>query len=99
PAIIAGQGTIGLEIFRQVPGVEAAIVPIGGAGLIVGRPFAIRTLNPGVRIFGVEPERAASFTAAMKAGSPVEIALKPTLADGLSVPKVGETAFRLARDM
>jgi threonine dehydratase len=99
PAIIAGQGTIGLEIFRQVPGIDAVIVPIGGAGLIAGVALAIKTLNPAVRIFGVEPERAASFTAAVKAGGPVEIALKPTLADGLGVPKVGAQAFRLARDL
>jgi threonine dehydratase len=99
PAIIAGQGTIGLEIARQVPEVEAVIVPVGGAGLVAGIALALKSVKPEVRIFGVEPERAASFTAALAAGKPVQITMKPTLADGLSVPKVGENAFRLARDL
>ena len=97
PAIIAGQGTIGLEIARQVPDLDAVIVPIGGAGLIAGVGLALKTLKPQVKIIGVEPERAASFTAALEAGKPIQIEMKPTLADGLSVPKVGENAFRLAR--
>jgi len=99
PAIIAGQGTIGLEIAAQVPDVDAVIVPVGGAGLIAGMALALKTLKPGVKIFGVEPERAASYTAALAAGHPVVVQLKPTLADGLSVAKVGENAFRLARDL
>jgi len=99
PAIIAGQGTIGLEIAAQVPQVDALIVPIGGAGLIAGIALALKTLRPDVRIIGVEPERAASFTAALAAGHPVEIKMQPTLADGLTVPKVGENAFRIARDL
>lgn len=97
PPIIAGQGTIGLEIARQVPEVDAVVVPIGGGGLIAGIAVALKALKPGVRIIGVEPERAASFTAALRVGAPVEVALNPTLADGLSVPKVGANAFALAR--
>jgi threonine dehydratase len=99
PAIIAGQGTIGLEIIEQVRDVDAVIVPIGGAGLIAGVALALKTLRPEVKVIGVEPERAASFSAAMAAGEPVEFDLQPTLADGLSVPKVGENAFRLAREL
>jgi threonine dehydratase len=99
PAIIAGQGTIGLEIAAQVPETEAVIVPIGGAGLIAGVGLALKHLKPGVKVIGVEPERAASFTAARQAGKPVLIEMKPTLADGLSVPKVGENAFAMARDL
>ena len=97
PAIIAGQGTIGLELARQVPHLDAVIVPIGGAGLIAGMALALKTLKPGVKVIGVEPERAASYTAALEAGHPVETELRPTLADGLSVPKVGQNAFQLAR--
>ena len=97
PAIIAGQGTIGLEIVRQVPNLDAVVVPIGGAGLVAGVALALKTLKPQASIIGVEPERAASFSAALKAGKPVTIEMKPTLADGLSVPKVGENAFNLAR--
>ena len=97
PAIIAGQGTMGIEIVQQVPEVEAIIVPIGGAGLVAGVALAVKTLKPSVQIIGVEPERAASFTAAARAGHPVKIQMRPTLADGLSVPKVGANAFELAR--
>ena len=96
PAIIAGQGTMGIEILRQVPDVDAIIVPIGGAGLIAGVSLAAKKLKPSVQIIGVEPERAASFTAALAAGKPVKIQMKPTLADGLSVPMVGANAFALA---
>jgi threonine dehydratase len=98
PDIIAGQGTLGIEILEQVPATDAIIVPIGGAGLIAGIALAAKTLKPTIEIIGVEPERAASFTAAMAAGHPVKIQMKPTLADGLSVPKVGENAFALARN-
>jgi threonine dehydratase len=99
PAIIAGQGTIGLEIAAQVPEVEAVIVPVGGAGLIAGLALALKTLKPGVMVIGVEPERAASFTAALAAGHPVPFEMTPTLADGLAVPCVGDNAFHLARGL
>ncbi|MGO8835817.1 MAG: threonine ammonia-lyase [Limisphaerales bacterium] len=99
PAIIAGQGTLGLEIADQVPDVDAMVVPIGGAGLIAGVALALKTLKPGVKIIGVEPERAASFTAAMQAGKPVRVEVRPTLADGLSVPQVGGNAFAIARGL
>lgn len=98
PAIIAGQGTMGMEIAAQVPDLDAVIVPVGGAGLIAGTALALKHLKPHVRLIGVEPERAASFTAALQAGHPVRVDLKPTLADGLSVPKVGENAFAVARE-
>ncbi len=97
PAIIAGQGTIGLEILEQVPDVDAVIVPVGGAGLIAGIALAIKSLKPQVKVYGVEPKRVASLTAALAAGRPVMADIKPTLADGLAVPKVGEHAFALAR--
>jgi threonine dehydratase len=99
PDIIAGQGTLGWEVASQVPDLDAIIVPIGGAGLIAGVGLALKTLKPKVKIIGVEPECAASFTAACAAGKPVAVEMKPTLADGLAVPKVGANAFRLARDL
>jgi len=99
PAIIAGQGTIGLEIAAQARDLDAVIVPVGGAGLIAGVALALKTLKPRVKVIGVEPERAASFTAALAAGRPVEFPLEATLADGLAVPKVGEKAFGLARKL
>jgi threonine dehydratase len=99
PPIIAGQGTMGLEILQQVPDLDAVIIPVGGAGLIAGVSVAIQHLKPNVAIIGVEPERAASFTAAVKAGGPVQVEMKPTLADGLAVAKVGEHAFATARSL
>jgi threonine dehydratase len=99
PAIIAGQGTLGLEIARQVPDLDAIIIPIGGGGLLAGVGLALKSLKPNVKIFGVEPERAASFQAAMVAHKPVPFEMKPTLADGLSVPQVGDNAFRIGRPL
>lgn len=96
-AVIAGQGTIGLELLEQVPDVDAVVVPIGGGGLIAGVGLAIKTLRPEVEIIGVEPRHAASFAAAKAAGRPVPVKMKPTLADGLAVPQIGERAFALAR--
>ena len=72
-------------------------VPIGGAGLIAGISCAIKTLKPDVAVYGVEPEFAASYTAALKAGKPVPAKITPTLADGLAVPVVGPHAFEVAR--
>jgi len=97
PHIIAGAGTMGLEILEQVPDVAAVIVPVGGAGLIAGTAVAIKSLRPDVRIIGVEPENIPSLREAMAAGKPVQTQLRgATLADGLLVPKVGLNAFHLA---
>jgi threonine dehydratase len=99
PAIIAGQGTIALEIARQVPDLDAIIVPIGGGGLIAGIALAMKATLPKVQIIGVEPKGAASFTSAMAAGEPVLINMEPTLADGLAVPEVGANAFAISRKL
>lgn len=96
-AIIAGQGTMGLEILEQAPTVEVIVVPVGGAGLIAGVSLAVKTLRPQVRVIGVEPMRVASLTAAMEKGEPVRIDAQATLADGLAVPRVGDRAFAIAR--
>src|SRR3984893_12288360 len=98
PAIIAGQGTMGIEIVNQVPEVDAVIVPVGGAGLIAGVSLAIKTLRPQTKVIAVEAENVASFSAALKTGKPTKIALKPTLADGLAIPQVGANAFAIARE-
>jgi threonine dehydratase len=98
-AIIAGQGTIGLEILEQVPDVEAVVVSIGGGGMIAGISQAVKSLRPSVRIFGVEPEHAASYGAALASGEPRDVEVRPTLADGLAVGRVGARAFATARDL
>lgn len=98
PAIIAGQGTMALEILKQVPKVDAIVAPIGGAGLIAGLAVAVKALRPEVKVIGVESSATASFSAALKKGKPVTIPRRSTLADGLAVLRVGDNAFPLARD-
>lgn len=93
PHILAGQGTVGLEILEQVPDLDACIIPVGGAGLIAGAALAIKSLKPSVQIIGVESETCPSFAEALKAGKPVYTSTTSTLADGLAVPTVGVNAF------
>jgi threonine dehydratase len=97
PAIIAGQGTVGLEILDQVADVQAIVVPIGGGGLAAGVSLAVKSRSPEVRIVGVEPKRVAGFSASLAAGHVVRVPVQPTVADGLAVGKVGELAFEIAR--
>ena len=99
PAIIAGQGTMGLEIVEQVPDLEAVIIPVGGAGLLAGVSLAVKTLRPKTKIVAVEAENVASFSAALEAGKPTKIAIHPTLADGLAIPQVGSNAFEIAKSL
>ncbi|XP_062600738.1 L-threonine ammonia-lyase-like [Saccostrea cucullata] len=99
PHILAGQGTMGLEIVEQVPDVDAVVIPVGGGGLIAGAALAIKNLKPSVQIIGVEAERCASFTEALKARKPVRTAMSSSIADGLAVPTVGVNAFETAKDL
>jgi threonine dehydratase len=99
PAIIAGQGTMGLEIIEQIPDLDAVTIPVGGAGLLAGVSLAIKTLRPNVKIVAVEAENVASFSAALEAGKPTTITMHPTLADGLAIPQVGTNAFQIARPL
>jgi threonine dehydratase len=99
PAIIAGQGTMGLEIVEQTPDLEAVVIPVGGAGLIAGVSLAVKTLRPNAKIIAVEAENVASFSAALDAGKPTKIAIHPTLADGLAIPQVGSNAFPIAKPL
>ncbi|HWP41319.1 MAG TPA: threonine ammonia-lyase [Tepidisphaeraceae bacterium] len=97
PDIIAGQGTMGLEILQDVPEVEAVIVPVGGGGLIAGVGTAIKSLRPKVRIIGAESVAAPTLHASLQAGRVVRIESKPTLADGLAIAEVGRLCFEIAR--
>ncbi|HEY2627323.1 MAG TPA: threonine ammonia-lyase [Candidatus Udaeobacter sp.] len=99
PAIIAGQGTMGLEIVEQVPDLDAVIIPVGGAGLLAGVSLAVKTLRAEAKIVAVEAENVASFSAALEAGKPVKVTLHPTLADGLAIPQVGSNAFEVVRSL
>jgi threonine dehydratase len=99
PAVIAGQGTVGLEIAEQVPGVATVVVPVGGGGLISGIAIALQARCPDARIVAVEPENAATLTAALAAGGPVAIDHVPTLADALAPPSVGEITYEVCAEL
>jgi threonine dehydratase len=94
--VIAGQGTMALEILEDVPDVEAIVVPTGGAGLLAGVATVAKALRPEVRIVAVETAAAPSFSASLAAGHPVQVPIRPTLADGLAVGRVGELPFAIA---
>jgi len=95
--VIAGQGTMALEILEQTPDLDAIVVPVGGGGLLAGIGTVIKARRPAVRVVGVEPTHAACFTAAMAAGHPVTVPLSPTLADGLAVALLGTQPFEMLR--
>ncbi len=97
PAVIAGQGTIGLEILEQVPEVDAVVVPVGGGGLISGVAAAIKATRPGVRVVGVEAELIPCMQAALAAGGPVTLEPATTLADGIAVKRAGDLTFEHVR--
>ncbi len=100
PEVIAGQGTIGMEIHRQYSSmIDAIFVPIGGGGLIAGIALYIKSLSPDTRIIGVEPEDAASMAAAIKAGEPVTLNDVGIFADGVAVRRVGDETFRICREL
>ncbi|MFM9009487.1 MAG: threonine ammonia-lyase [Planctomycetota bacterium] len=96
PRVIAGQGTMGLEILEDVPDVEALVVPTGGAGLLAGVALAVKSSRPQIRVVAVETAAAPSFGASLAAGHPVTVPIRPTLADGLAVGRVGDLSFALA---
>jgi threonine dehydratase len=98
-AIIAGQGTIALEILEQVQDIDAIVVSIGGGGMIAGIARAVKSLQPRIRVIGVEPENAACYVAALAAGEPTDVEVRPTLADGLAVSRVGARSFAVAREL
>jgi threonine dehydratase len=95
PFVIAGQGTLGLELLEQVPEMEAVFVPVGGGGLIAGIAVAIKESKPTVRVIGVQAERLPSMLAAQKAGKPVTLEPATTIADGIAVRHVGELTSAL----
>lgn len=93
PKVIAGQGTIGLEILEQMPDVEAVVVPIGGGGLISGVAFAIKTLRPDVKVYGVQSTGAPSMAASLKEGKLCHLNDVSTIADGIAVKEPGVNTF------
>ncbi|HUN89339.1 MAG TPA: threonine ammonia-lyase [Terriglobales bacterium] len=92
-AVMAGQGTLGLELLEQVPDVDVLIAAVGGGGMISGVACAIKELNPKVKVIGVQTSRLPSMKAALEAGKPVTLPVSATLADGIAVRRAGEQTF------
>jgi threonine dehydratase len=97
PDIVAGQGTVGLEILEQVPDVRTVVVSVGGGGLISGIGVAMKALRSDVRVIGVHAQGAASFPPSLEAGHPVPLASMATIADGIAVGCPGELTFELVK--
>jgi len=93
--IMAGQGTVGLELAQDVPDLTQVLVPVGGGGLIAGVASAVKGLQPGVAVIGVEPEGAADTSKSLRAGHRVNIGEADTIADGLRASEPGELTFEV----
>ena len=96
-AVMAGQGTIALEMLEQIAGLEAIIVPIGGGGLIGGMACAIKETNPAIRVIGVQTSRLPSMQQALGHGGPVTVSAATTIADGIAVRRSGDLTYPLVQ--
>jgi threonine dehydratase len=97
PRVIAGQGTIGLELLAQVPALDAVLVPVGGGGLLGGVSLAVKAERPALRVIGVQAQEVAAMAGALERGARVTLPPASTIADGIAVRRVGEHTFDLAR--
>lgn len=97
--IIAGQGTVGLEIFDQLENIDAVLVPIGGGGLIAGIAIALKQLRPSIRIIGVEAEGAQSMKMSLESMKPVSLTSVNTIADGIAVKSPGDLTFEVTKNL
>ena len=95
PDIVAGTGTLGLEIVEQCPQARTIAVPVGGGGLIAGVALAARSKDPSIRVIGVQAEAAAAYPASLAAGHPVRVGLSPTMADGIAIGRPGDLPFEI----
>jgi threonine dehydratase len=96
--IVAGQGTVGLEILEQAPELETVLVPTGGGGLLAGVAIAVKALRPDVRVVGVQAAGAAAYPASLAQGAPVALGSMTTMADGIAVGRPGDVTFAAVRD-
>ena len=99
PAVMAGNGTIGLEIAEDLPDVDAVVIPYGGGGLACGIASALRALKPGVKLYAAEVATAAPLAASLAAGEPVEVAYTASFVDGIGAPVVFPEMWSLARQL
>jgi threonine dehydratase len=97
PMVIAGQGTVGLELMEQVPDADLVIVPVGGGGLIAGIAAAVKRLRPATRVVGVEPSGADVMSQSLALGRPTHLEGQQTIADGLAAPFAGDLTFAHVR--
>lgn len=95
--VVAGQGTLGIELYEQNPELDAVLVPVGGGGLIAGVALALKELKPAVRVIGVQAEQLPSMKAALEKGSVVRLPPATTIADGIAVRAVGELTLEIAK--
>jgi threonine dehydratase len=98
PRVVAGQGTLALEILEDLPDLATVVVPIGGGGLCAGVAVALKEAAPDVDIYGVEPEGAAAMHRSLREGSPVRLDAVDTIADGLGAPMAGDLTFAILRN-
>jgi threonine dehydratase len=97
--VIAGQGTLGLEVLEQRPDVKTVVVSLGGGGLLAGVAVAVKALRPDVTIVGVQAKGAAAFPGSLESGKPVPLAVMTTMADGIAVGCPGDVTFTHVRDL
>ena len=96
--VIAGQGTVGLEILEQLPEVASVVVPTGGGGLLAGVALAVKAVRPDVRVVGVQAKDAAAYPGSLEAGRPTPLEQMRTMADGIAVGRPGDLTFSAVRD-
>ena len=97
PKVIAGQGTIGLEILEEMPHIDAVVVPVGGGGLISGVAFALKTLRPDIKVFGVQAAGAPSMAKSMEKAERIHLDSVSTIADGIAVKEPGDLTYELCQ--
>lgn len=95
--VIAGQGTIGLELIDQLPDMDAVVVPVGGGGLVAGIAYTLKTINPNIKVYGVEAAGAASMKASIDKGEMVELGAVATIADGIAVKTPGNVTYEMCK--
>ncbi|RJR33380.1 MAG: threonine ammonia-lyase [Deltaproteobacteria bacterium] len=99
PEVMAGQGTLGLEILEDLPGVDTVVIPVGGGGLAAGTALALKGRKPETAVIGVQAAAVPSLAAALEKGGPTPVAARPTLADGIRVPLIGSRTFPKLKEL
>ncbi len=99
PDIVAGQGTLGFEVFEQCPQVRTVVVPVGGGGLAAGVAVAVKSLDPQIRVVGVQAEAVSPYPGSLAAGHPVSVLGTPTMADGIAVSRPGAIPFAILSEL